>query len=146
MIIPAFDRVAWSNNVPFPVCSKLSRGTAFPTRLNQRPVKTQIREFTVRLKTFWILGYPQSALRRLRSDCADAQTDLSLRWAHQRSCRKCVPRYIVKWSERIELYIETHYRMWYTYSNLMIEQSEWTELYIEIWHKLLVDINAIGIN
>ena len=27
--------------------------------------------------------------RRLLSDCADAQADLSLRWAHMQSCRKC---------------------------------------------------------
>ena len=28
-------------------------------------------------------------LRRLWSDCVDAQADLSLRWAHMQSCRKC---------------------------------------------------------
>ena len=33
--------------------------------------------FNVGLKTLWILGYPQRALRRLWSDCADAQADLS---------------------------------------------------------------------
>ena len=35
---------------------------------------------TVRLKTFRILDKPYSALRRLRSDCVNAQADLSLRW------------------------------------------------------------------
>ena len=46
------------------------------------------RRFRFRLKTPWILAYPQSTLRRLRSDCADAQADLSIRWAHMQSCRK----------------------------------------------------------
>ena len=30
-----------------------------------------------------------SGQRRLRSACATAQADLSLRWAHMQSCRKC---------------------------------------------------------
>ena len=48
-----------------------------------------IRVFAVRLKRLWVIGYPLDALRRLRSDCADAQADLSLRWAHIQSWRKC---------------------------------------------------------
>ena len=41
-----------------------------------------IRVFAVRMKKAWVLNYPLSAQRRLRSDWADAQADLSLRWAH----------------------------------------------------------------
>ena len=41
-----------------------------------------IRDFTVRMKKAWVLSYPLSAQRRLWSDWADAQADLSLRWAH----------------------------------------------------------------
>ena len=44
-----------------------------------------IRVFAVRMKTPWALSYPLSALsaqRRLWSDWADAQADLSLRWAN----------------------------------------------------------------
>ena len=41
-----------------------------------------IRVFTVRMKKAWVLSYPLSAQRRLWSDWADAQVDLSLRWAH----------------------------------------------------------------
>ena len=37
-----------------------------------------IRIFAVRRKKGWILSYPLSAQRRLRSDWADAQADLSL--------------------------------------------------------------------
>ena len=55
-----------------------------------RLAKTQIRlgirpvwsVFTVRMKKFWVLSYPLNAQRRLWSDWADAQADLSLRWAH----------------------------------------------------------------
>ena len=41
-----------------------------------------IRVFAVRMKKSWVLSYPFSEQRRLRSDWADAQTDLSLRWTH----------------------------------------------------------------
>ena len=41
-----------------------------------------IRVFAVRMKKAWVLSYPLSAQRRLWSDWVDAQTDLSLRWAH----------------------------------------------------------------
>ena len=41
-----------------------------------------IRVFAVRMKKAQVLSYPLSAQRRLWSDWADAQADLSLRWAH----------------------------------------------------------------
>ena len=41
-----------------------------------------IRVFAVRMKKAWVLSCPLSAQRRLWSDWADAQGDLSLRWAH----------------------------------------------------------------
>ena len=41
-----------------------------------------IRVFAVRMKKAWVLSYPLSAQRRLWSDWADAQADLSLRWVH----------------------------------------------------------------
>ena len=41
-----------------------------------------IRVFVVRMKIAWVLSYPLNAQRRLWSDWADAQADLSLRWAH----------------------------------------------------------------
>ena len=41
-----------------------------------------IRVFAVRMKKAWVLSYPLSAQRRLWLDWADAQADLSLRWAH----------------------------------------------------------------
>ena len=41
-----------------------------------------IRVVAVRMKKDWVFSYPLSAQRRLWSDWADAQADLSLRWAH----------------------------------------------------------------
>ena len=41
-----------------------------------------IRVFAVRMQKAWVLSYPLSAQRRLWLDWADAQADLSLRWAH----------------------------------------------------------------
>ena len=41
-----------------------------------------IRVFSVRMKNSWALSYLLRAQRRLWSDWADAQADLSLRWAH----------------------------------------------------------------
>ena len=41
-----------------------------------------IRVFAVRMKKPRALSYPMSAQQRLWSDWADAQADLSLRWAH----------------------------------------------------------------
>ena len=40
------------------------------------------RVFAVRMKKPWGFSYPLSAQRRLWSDWADAQADLSLRWVH----------------------------------------------------------------
>ena len=41
-----------------------------------------IRVFAVHMKKAWVLSYPLSAQQRFWSDWADAQADLSLRWAH----------------------------------------------------------------
>ena len=60
---------------------------------NVRPTKTPI---SLRIRAFWsesslsawrncILGYPKGVKGRFRSDCANAQADLNLRW---RTCPK----------------------------------------------------------
>ena len=48
-----------------------------------------IRVFAVSMKKAWDLSYPLSALRSLCSDWADAEADLSLRWAHMPFCWFC---------------------------------------------------------
>ena len=41
-----------------------------------------IKVFAVHMKKAWVLSYPLSAQRRIWSDWADAQADLSLCWVH----------------------------------------------------------------
>ena len=48
-----------------------------------------IRVFAVRMMKAWTLSYPLSTQQRLWSDWADAQADLSLRWAHMSGCWFC---------------------------------------------------------
>ena len=56
------------------------------------PPHMMIRVYADCLKTLWIIGYPNNALKRLFSDCANAQADLSLRWAYMNCCRKWCAR------------------------------------------------------
>ena len=57
------------------------------------------------------LSYPLSALRRLGSDWADAQADLSLRWAHNQFCWFCheAAQLSLQWQRKeaakVEVYI-----------------------------------------
>ena len=68
-----------------------------PTKWHVRPAKISlgipprlIRVFAVRMKKPGVLSYPLSAQRRrLWSDWADAQADLSFRWAHRTFCWFC---------------------------------------------------------
>ena len=41
-----------------------------------------IRVFVICMKKLCMLGYPKYAQPRFRSDCANAQSDLNLGWAH----------------------------------------------------------------
>ena len=62
-----------------------SAHSQYMSRLMTKPIKSlwaQRRVFVVRMKKAWVLSYPLSVQRRLWSDWADAQPDLSLRWAH----------------------------------------------------------------
>ena len=76
---------------------KLTHGMTKPTKWAVRPAKTQINlgirpvwsVSAVRLKQNWVLNYPLSAQRWLWSDWADAQADLSFRWAQKSFCWFC---------------------------------------------------------
>ena len=61
----------------------------------------QSDQSAVRMKKAWVLSYPLSAERRLWSDWADAQADLSLRWAHIHFVGFVVSwlRYVGVWSQ-----------------------------------------------
>ena len=68
-----------------------------PTKWSVLPAKIQISlgiravwsESAFHMKKHWVLSYPLSTKRRLWSDWADAQADLSLRWAHRPFCWFC---------------------------------------------------------
>ena len=70
---------------------EMSSSMTKPTKWHMRLAKTQIslgirpspiRVLAVRMKKAWVLSYPLSTQRRLWSDWADAQVDLSLCWVH----------------------------------------------------------------
>ena len=71
-----------------------------------------IRVFAVRMKKPWVLSYPLSALRRLWSDWADAQSDLSLHWAHTYfvvlSCRGSVS--VLQWKSSFSAYTDNKFK------------------------------------
>ena len=74
----------WQNQQSYCVPSEDSDQTGHPPSL--------ISVFAVRMKKAWVLNYPLSARRRLWSDLADAQADLSLRWAHSHFVGFVMPR------------------------------------------------------
>ena len=84
---------SWQNQEMACVLSEDSDQPGHPPNL--------IRVFAVRVKKHWVLRYPLSAQRRLWADWADAQADLSLRWAHShfvgfvmRQLRCCKATYV----------------------------------------------------
>ena len=74
-----------------PPHDKANKMAIAPSEDSDQPVHppSLIRVFAVRMNKHWILSYPLSALRRLYLDLADAQADLSLRWAQRTFCWFC---------------------------------------------------------
>ena len=56
--------------------------------------------FAVHIKKAWVLSYPSSAQRRLWSVWADAQADLSLRWAHSH-----IVGFVMSWLSLVPLIV-----------------------------------------
>ena len=83
-------KIDTAHAVAHPTCSnepphdKTNKIACAPSEDSDQPrhPPSLIRVFAVRMKEAWFLIYPLSAQRRLWSDWADAQADLSLRWAH----------------------------------------------------------------
>ena len=73
----------WENELPLNKTNKmacaLSEDSDQPGHL-----PSLNRVFTACMKKHWVLSYVMSTQWRLWSDWADAQADLSLRWAHSR--------------------------------------------------------------
>ena len=70
-----------SNELPYDKTNKMA---CAPIKDSDQPghPPSLIRDLAVRMKKAWVLSYLLSAQRRLWSDWADAQADLSLIWAH----------------------------------------------------------------
>ena len=90
-------------NTKVQLSTGMSRGTAFPTRLHVLPAKTKI---SLRIRAVWSVfaGHTVgsqsskeswSGQRGLSSACVDVQANLSFRWSHMQSCRKCAPDQIL---------------------------------------------------
>ena len=80
-----FTRNEWKNSKG--PCTRLKlnqQSDCAPSEDSDQPghPPSLIRVFAVRMKKAWVLSYPLSAQPRFWSDWADAQVDLSLRWAH----------------------------------------------------------------
>ena len=67
-----------------PLHDKTNKVACAPSKDSDQPghPPSLIRVFAVRMKKVLIVSYPLGAKQRLWSDWADAQADLSLRWAH----------------------------------------------------------------
>ena len=74
-----------------PQHNKTNNMTCVPSKDSDQPrhPPSLIRVFAVRMKKPWVLSYPLSVQRRLWSDWADAQADLSLCWMHRPYCWFC---------------------------------------------------------
>ena len=70
-----------------PPHDKTNKMACVPSKDSDQP--SLIRVFAVCMKKAWVLSYPLSTQRRLWSDWADAQADLSLLWAHMPFCWFC---------------------------------------------------------
>ena len=77
-----------------PQHNKINKMTSAPSEDSDQPghPPSLIRVFAVRMKKPWVFGYPLSAQQRLWSDWADAQADLSLRWAYSHFVR-----FVMRW-------------------------------------------------
>ena len=80
-----------------------------------------IRVFFVRMTKAYVLSYPLSAQRKLWSDWADAQADLSLRWAHMPFCWFCHEAAHVSWW--CSMYLRTFVYLWK--NHLFMSEVEW---------------------
>ena len=96
IILMGFNAFKTFNN-KLPNCSnelqhdKTNKLTSAPCKDSDQPEHPPnlIRVFAVRMKKPWVLPYPLSTQRRLWSDWANAQTDLSLRCMHRPYCWFC---------------------------------------------------------
>ena len=76
----------------------------------------------------WVPSYPLSAQRRLWSDCADAQAELSLRWAHSHFVGFVIRR-LIWWQ------LSSLYKVWWRCLSLASRRPGWKSLTISFEHQ-----------
>ena len=96
--LPLTSLIHWEKYVSR-LMTKQTKIACAPSEESDQPghPSSPIRVFAVRMKKAWVLSYQLSAQRRLWSDSADAQADLSLRWAHSQFVGFVMRRLISFW-------------------------------------------------
>ena len=95
-----------------------------------------IRVFAVRMKKDWVLSYPLSAQRRLWSDWADAQADLSLRWARTHFVGFIMSR--LSYLNRFTTTLMKENKLLFYYLDPIL-------IYISLWIDCLFEIRKIAV-
>ena len=82
------------------------------------------------MKKPWVLSYPLSAQRRLWSDWAGAQADLSLRWAHSHIVGFVMSQLIkvIQYFHFIDKSIKTSQSNWHVIWTLKLRTLNWIRL------------------
>ena len=113
-----------------PLHDKTNKMTRAPSEDSDQPwhPPSLIRVFAVRMMKAWTLSCPLSAQRRLLSDWADAQADLSLGWAHMPFCWFCHEAAHLTMSSTVLIFLDsrnercqTHQRQQYREVSTLLE-------------------------
>ena len=101
----------WLNIIIEPPHDKTNEMIWAPSEDSDQPghPPSLIRVFAVCMKKAWVLSYPLSAQRRLWSDWADAQADLSRRWAHSHFVGFCHEAAHIAYGAEAEIEIEAYF-------------------------------------
>ena len=101
-----------------------------------------IRVFAVPTMKAWVLSYPLSAQRRVWSDWADAQADLSLRWAHTHFVGFVMSRLIYQNCSWTAKYIIRFFSIWQPSlkSQCIVYHNELSKILDCQWFQLIPNI------
>ena len=135
-----YRTVPWSDRNELPN-DKTNKMACAPREDSVQPghPPSLIRVFAVRMKKHWILSYRLSALRRLWSDWADAQADLSLHWAHSHFGGFVMRQ--LKWS-LFSCILKVLERNSIDHTNFINFVLNFLNLYPRKWYSALYDIDV----
>ena len=105
------------------------------------------RAFAVPIKKAWVLSYPLSTQRRLWSDWANAQADLSLHWAQRSFCWFCHEAAPVKFAlvGKSELVFDIPPNTMLSEQGTLVYMTRGAETWVDRWQKWNSD-RLFGIN